>query len=114
MEKKIKLRRKTLLLLVFLLGMTVFSVTTLADKKATEGQNEADVEFYEPTPGKIKPPKPEPKKPAPKKIYPVAKILPKTGEEESPFLMTLIGICLLGSVIWFVLQRKKAGGLNEN
>ncbi|MDT2831751.1 hypothetical protein P7H62_12420 [Vagococcus carniphilus] len=81
MEKKIKLRRKTLLLLVFLLGMTVFSVTILADKKATEGQNEADVEFYEPTPGKIKPPKPEPKKPAPKKIYPVAKILPKTAEE---------------------------------
>ena len=109
MKKKIKLKANTLLLLIFLLGISVFSVNAMADKKATEGQNEADVEFYEPTPEKIKPPKPKPEK-----KDPIIKMLPKTGEKENSSIVVLVGISILGLVGWGTLQRKKVGGFNEN
>ena len=91
----------------------VLAITSLpgvvsAEKKATEAQNEADVEFYEPTPTK-----PETKKPEEKKLDPVTRLLPKTGEKED-LLGEIFGTSLLalGTVIFFT--RKRVGDTNEN
>lgn len=92
---------KAILLLAIFLGVSGLSVKVFADKKAVEGQNDADVEFYNPTPKKIidppvkpDPKKPDPIKPGPKIVKPIAKILPKTGEQSS-FLSPVLGIVMI-------------------
>lgn len=107
-----KIVTKFLLLSLLVLGLgNIFTLTVFADKKATEGQNEADVEFYEPTPKKPGPkPKPKPKS----QIDPVSKLLPKTGETNMSFVLVGVGTGMLSLAIILFLTSKKVGGRNEN
>ncbi|MEG0256534.1 LPXTG cell wall anchor domain-containing protein [Vagococcus sp.] len=103
---------KILLLSLLIIGLGSTSTHVYADKKATEGQNEADVEFYKPTPSKPDPVKPKPEDPKSKEIFPV-KILPKTGEENLPDGMRILGMSVLGLTVIFFMKMKKVGDTNE-
>lgn len=107
---KMKYFWKSCLLVVVLMGAFSFSNQVQADKKANEGQNFADVEFYEPTPEK---PKPKPVDP-PKKEKPtgIKKLLPKTGETDNNNQM-IFGIILVGAVMIIMSSRKRVGDANE-
>lgn len=95
---------RLLFLSLVILGLGGFGATTFADKKGTEGNNEADVEFYNPTPKKGDPN-------VPKKI--ISNVLPQTGEHNSNSFM-LLGIIILGGILLYRLRFKKVGVNDDN
>lgn len=103
---------KFLLLSLLIIGLGSASTRAYAEKKATEGQNEADVEFYKPTPSKPEPVKPEPEKPKPKEVFPV-NMLPKTGEEKPSMALTVLGSSFLALTLVVFMKMKKVGDTNE-
>lgn len=97
---------KLLFLSLVIFGLGVSGTATLAEKKATEGNNEADVEFYKPTPKKDDPTNP-------KGQNVISKVLPQTNERHSIFFM-ILGISILGGVTFYQLWSKKVGVDNDN
>lgn len=97
---------RLLFLSLVIFGLGVSGTTTLAEKKATEGNNEADVEFYKPTPKKDDPTNP-------KGQNVISKVLPQTGERHS-ISFTILGISVLSGVILCQLRFKKVGVDNDN
>lgn len=94
-----------LFLSLVIFGLGVSGTTALAEKKATEGNNEADVEFYKPTPKKDNPTNP-------KGQNVISKVLPQTGEKYSTSF-SFLGISILGGVILCQLRLKKVGVDND-
>ena len=94
-----------------LVGLVGVSTKAFADKKANEGQNTADIEFYEPTPEKVKPVLPETKKPEIKPTG-IKRLLPKTGETTSNFSY-LLGLSILSLVFVVGVKRRKVGDVDE-
>lgn len=112
MKKKLYIF-KLLLISLVIFGLGSSGMTVLAEKKATEGNNDADVEFYKPTPKKDDP-KDDPKKDdpnVPKNI--ISKVLPQTGEHNSNSFM-LLGISILGGIVFYQLRFKKVGVDDDN
>lgn len=97
---------RLLFLSLVIFGLGVSGKTTLAEKKATEGNNEADVEFYKPTPKKDDPTKP-------KGQNVISKVLPQTGERH-PISVAILGISILSGVVFYQLNFKKVGVDNDN
>lgn len=102
----------TLLLFLLVIGLGYSSDKSFAEKKATEGQNEADVEFYAPTPKKEEVKSPKTKISDKKELSPVSRMLPKTGENKTSNLMIFLGLSLV--VLVFSFKRKKVGEMNGN
>lgn len=101
--------KKNIMKILLLFGLVIGAILTpklvFADKKATEGQNEANVEFYEPTP---------PKKTEPKKVgMKPSKLLPKTGEIKTTLGISVIGLVLVGFSSMYVIKKKKVGDTDE-
>lgn len=101
---------KSLIKIVLLFALVVGAIqapkSAFADKKATEGQNEANVEFYEPTPPKKVDPKPA-------KIVP-SKVLPKTGERNPSISVSAIGAVLIVITSMYAIKKIRVGDIDEN
>lgn len=104
-----KLTIKFLFIALLLMG-GLQSGAVFAEKKAVEGQNEANVEFYKPTP-KPEPKKPDPKSPNFKGTAEVIKgKLPQTNEKNNSYYL-FVGSLLL--IFFAFCLRRKVGVVNE-
>ncbi|MBO0429551.1 LPXTG cell wall anchor domain-containing protein [Vagococcus fluvialis] len=99
------------LLFLFLLisGMSISSESVFAEKKATEGKNDIDIEFYAPTPVKPDPVKPKPVEPT----KPIDKFLPKTGEKQQSLIFNLIGFSIMMIVLYILFNRKVGDNIEK-
>ncbi len=111
MKKKIA---SILLLFLLVAGLIAPSVNSFAEKKATEGQNEADVEFYHPTPKKPGEKLPDTDDPKPKELDPIRKMLPQTGERLVSNEVITCGLLLIFLLGFVTFKFKKVGDIDEN
>lgn len=101
---------KLLVLSLIIFGFgSIWGIKGLAETKAVEGQNDADVEFYEPTPTKPSEELPRTSD-STKKYY---KVLPQTNEKMNN-VYSSIGVISLLAMVVVMVKPKKVGDGDDN